>query len=199
MTFDLFWALLIFTFVMTFTPGPNTMMLLVSGVNFGFRATVPHMTGITLGFGLMTLIVGMGLGEILRLYPPIYEALGYAGAAYMLFLAGKIATTRSVGEGSSVSKPMTFLQAAAFQWVNPKAWVMAVTAITTYSVPNAYVFSVLLLTFLFMAMAVPGCSAWILFGTALRRWLADPKRLRIFNVTMAILLVLSLVPAFWPE
>lgn len=197
MSFDLFWALLIFTFVMTFTPGPNTMMLLASGVNFGFRATVPHMAGITLGFGLMTLIVGMGLGEIFRLYPLIYVTLGYAGAAYMLFLAWKIATTRSVGEGRSVSKPMTFLQAAAFQWVNPKAWVMAVTAITTYSVPNAYVFSVLLLTALFMAMAVPGCSAWILFGTGLRRWFADPKRLRIFNVTMAALLVLSLVPAFW--
>jgi threonine/homoserine/homoserine lactone efflux protein len=197
MSFDLFWALLIFTFVMTFTPGPNTMMLLASGVNFGFRATVPHMTGITLGFGLMTLIVGMGLGEIFKLYPLLYTALGYGGAAYLLYLAWKIATTRSVGKGRSASKPMTFLQAAAFQWVNPKAWVMAVTAITTYSVPNAYTFSVLLLTFLFMAMAVPGCSAWILFGTALRRWLDDPTRLRVFNVTMAALLVLSLVPAFW--
>ena len=92
---------------------------------------------------------------------------------------------------------MTFLQAAAFQWVNPKAWVMAVTAITTYSMPNAYMLSVLLLTGLFMAMAVPGCSAWILFGSGLRRWLANPTRLRLFNVTMAVLLVLSLIPAFW--
>jgi threonine/homoserine/homoserine lactone efflux protein len=197
MSFELFWALLIFTFVMTFTPGPNTMMLLASGVNFGFRATVPHMTGITLGFGLMTLIVGMGLGEVFRLYPPLYTALGYAGAAYLLYLAWKIATTASVGEGRSGSRPMTFLQAAAFQWVNPKAWVMAITAITTYSIPNAHTFSVLLLTGMFMAMAVPGCSAWILFGTGLRRWLDDPTRLRVFNMTMAVLLVLSLVPAFW--
>jgi threonine/homoserine/homoserine lactone efflux protein len=197
MSFDIFWALVIFTFVMTFTPGPNTMMLLASGVNFGFRATLPHMTGITLGFGLMTLIVGMGLGEIFKLYPLIYTALGYAGAGYMLFLAWKIATTQSVGEGKAASQPMTFLQAAAFQWVNPKAWVMAVTAITTYSVPNAYTFSVLLLTGLFMAMAVPGCSAWILFGSGLRHWLDNPTRLRLFNVTMAILLVLSLIPAFW--
>src|SRR4029079_10865764 len=89
MSFDLFWALVIFTFVMTFTPGPNTMMLLASGVNFGFRATVPHMTGITLGFGLMTLVVGLGLGEIFKLYPLLYMVLGYAGAAYMLFLAWK--------------------------------------------------------------------------------------------------------------
>lgn len=197
MSFDLFWALVIFTFVMTFTPGPNTMMLLASGVNFGFRATVPHMTGITLGFGLMTLIVGMGLGEIFKFYPLLYTLLGYAGAAYMLFLAWKIATTQSMGEGKAGRKPMTFLQAALFQWVNPKAWVMAVTAITTYSLPHAYTFSVLVLTGMFMAMAVPGCSTWILFGTGLRRWLDNPTRLRIFNVTMAVLLVLSLVPAFW--
>src|ERR1044072_379035 len=141
MSVELFWALVVFTFVMTFTPGPNTMMLLASGVNFGFRATVPHMVGITLGFGLMTLIVGMGLGEIFKLYPMLYTTLAYAGAAYMLYLAWKIATTRSVGEGKAASRPLTFVQAAAFQWVNPKAWVMAVTAIPTYSIPNAYTVS----------------------------------------------------------
>jgi threonine/homoserine/homoserine lactone efflux protein len=197
MSFDLFWALLIFTFVMTVTPGPNTMMLLASGVNFGFRATVPHMAGITLGFGLMTVLVGMGLGEVFKLFPVLYKALSYAGAAYMLYLAWKIAMTRSMGEGKAGSRPMTFLQAAAFQWINPKAWVMAVTAITTYTIPSAYTFSVLLLTAMFMAMAVPGCSVWVLFGTGVRRWLENPVRLRVFNVAMAILLVLSLVPAFW--
>jgi threonine/homoserine/homoserine lactone efflux protein len=197
MSFDLFWALLIFTFVMTVTPGPNTMMLLASGVNFGFRATVPHMAGITLGFGLMTVLVGMGLGEVFKLFPVLYKALSYSGAAYMLYLAWKIAMTRSMGEGKAGSRPMTFLQAAAFQWINPKAWVMAVTAITTYTIPSAYTFSVLLLTAMFMAMAVPGCSVWVLFGTGVRRWLENPVRLRVFNVAMAILLVLSLVPAFW--
>jgi len=197
MSFDLFWALLIFTFVMTVTPGPNTMMLLASGVNFGFRATVPHMAGITLGFGLMTVLVGMGLGEVFKLFPVLYKALSYAGAAYMLYLAWKIAKTRSMGESKAGSRPMTFLQAAAFQWINPKAWVMAVTAITTYTIPSAYTFSVLLLTAMFMAMAVPGCSVWVLFGTGVRRWLENPVRLRVFNVAMAILLVLSLVPAFW--
>jgi len=166
-------------------------------VNFGFRATVPHMAGITLGFGLMTVLVGMGLGEVFKLFPVLYKALSYAGAAYMLYLAWKIAKTRSMGEGKAGSRPMTFLQAAAFQWINPKAWVMAVTAITTYTIPSAYTFSVLLLTAMFMAMAVPGCSVWVLFGTGVRRWLENPVRLRVFNVAMAILLVLSLVPAFW--
>ena len=199
MSFDLFWALLLFTLVMTVTPGPNTMMLLASGVNFGFRATVPHMAGITLGFGLMTIVVGMGLGEIFKLYPSLYVALSYVGAAYILYLAWKIAIRRSVGEGKASGRPMTFLQAAAFQWINPKAWVMAVTAITTYSVQGAYVFSVLLFAATFMVVSVPGCSVWILFGSGVRRWLDDPKRLRIFNVIMAILLVLSLVPAFWHE
>ena len=197
MSFDLFWALLIFTLVTTVTPGPNNMMLLASGVNFGFRATAPHMAGITLGFGLMTLLVGMGLGEIFKLYPMLYTALSVAGAAYMLYLAWKIAMTRSIGEGKAGSRPMSFLQAAAFQWVNPKAWVMAVTALTTYSVANSYVFSVLIVAATFMVVSVPGCSVWILFGTAVRRWLEHPARLRIFNITMAILLVLSLVPAFW--
>ena len=197
MSLELFWALLIFTIVMTFTPGPNTMMLFASGVNFGFRATVPHMAGITFGFGIMTLIVGLGLGEIFKLYPLLYVTLSYVGAVYMLYLAWKIATTQSVGDGRARSRPMTFLQAAAFQWVNPKAWIMAVSAIAMYSLPNAYAFSVLLVTALFMVMAVPGCSAWVLFGTSIRRWLDNPVRLRIFNVTMAILLVLSLVPTLW--
>src|SRR5262245_14831509 len=143
------------------------------GGNFGFRATVPHMAGITLGFGVITLIVGLGLGEIFKLYPLLYKPLGYAGAAYMLFLAWKIATTHLAGEGRSGSRPFAFLQAAAFQWVNPNAWIMAVTAITTYSIPGA------------------------LFGAGLKRWLEDPQRLRVFNVTMAILLVLSLTPALW--
>jgi threonine/homoserine/homoserine lactone efflux protein len=197
MSFDLFWAMLIFTLVMTVTPGPNNMMLLASGVNFGFRATMPHMAGITLGFGLMTVLVGMGLGEIFKIYPLLYTALSYAGAAYMLYLAWKLATTHSIGEGKADGRAMSFLQAAAFQWVNPKAWVMAVTAITTYSVQSAYVLSVLLLAVMFMAVSVPSCSVWILFGTGVRRWLEHPTRLRIFNVTMAILLVLSLIPAFW--
>jgi len=197
MNFDLLWALLLFTVVTTVTPGPNNMMLLASGVNFGFRATLPHMIGITLGFGVMILIVGLGLGEIFKRYPALYTALFYAGAAYMLFLAWKIATTKAIGEGKTVGKPMSFLQAAAFQWVNPKAWIMALTAITAYSIPGAYMFSVLLIAAVFMLVSVPGCSSWILFGTGVRRWLEDPKYLRLFNVTMAVLLVLSLIPAFW--
>lgn len=197
MGFDLFWALLIFTVVMSVTPGPNTMMLLASGVNFGFRATVPHMTGITLGFGAMTAVVGLGLGELFKLYPMIYTLLGIAGAVYMLFLAWKIATATAVGESRSAGRPMTFLQAAAFQWVNPKAWVMVITAFTAYSIPDAHLASVVLLTLTFMAIGVPACVVWILFGTGLRRWLENPKRLRVFNITMAVLLVLSLIPAFW--
>jgi hypothetical protein len=108
MSLDL--SLLVFTFVMTLTPGPNTMMLLASGVNFGFRATVPHMAGITLGFGVMTLVVGMGLGEIFKLYPQLYAALACRGS--LMFLAWRIATTQSVDEGRAGSKPFTFLQAA---------------------------------------------------------------------------------------
>ncbi|MBB3559194.1 threonine/homoserine/homoserine lactone efflux protein [Rhizobium sp. BK512] len=194
MPLDTFLALLLFAFTTSITPGPNNMMLFASGVNFGFRRTIPHMFGIGAGFLSLLLGVGLGLGALLHMVPAVYTALKFAGGAYLVWIAWKIGTSRSLGEGTSGVKPMSFLGAAAFQWVNPKAWVMAVTAMATYTNPELYMISVLLVGLAFAAVNVPSVSTWAGFGSALREWLSDPVRLKWFNITMALLLVLSLWP-----
>lgn len=195
MSFDLILALIGFAFVTSVTPGPNNMMLLASGVNFGFRRTIPHMLGIGIGFTLMVALIGFGLGEVFARVPLIYTALKYVGAGYMLYLAWKIANSGPISaEGEVKGKPMTFLQAAAFQWVNPKAWVMAVSAISTYTQAEAYVASVLVISFVFGAVNLPSVSSWAAFGVAMRRLLTNPRAVRVFNITMALLLVASLWP-----
>ncbi|MBB3392977.1 threonine/homoserine/homoserine lactone efflux protein [Rhizobium sp. BK275] len=194
MPLDTFLALLLFAFTTSITPGPNNMMLFTSGVNFGFRRTIPHMLGIGAGFLSLLLGVGLGLGALLHTVPAVYIALKFAGGAYLVWIAWKIATSRSLSEGKSGVKPMSFLGATAFQWVNPKAWVMAVTAMATYTNPQLYMISVLLVGLAFAAVNVPSVSTWAGFGSALREWLSDPARLKWFNITMAVLLVLSLWP-----
>ncbi|MBW9055316.1 LysE family translocator [Rhizobium mesosinicum] len=194
MPLDTFLALLLFAFTTSITPGPNNMMLFASGVNFGFRRTIPHMFGIGAGFLSLLLGVGLGLCALLHTMPVVYTALKFAGGAYLVWIAWKIATSRSLSEGKSGAKPISFLGAAAFQWVNPKAWVMAVTAMATYTNPQLYMISVLLVGLAFAAVNVPSVSTWAGFGSALREWLSDPARLKWFNITMAVLLVLSLWP-----
>lgn len=194
MALDTFLALLLFAFTTSITPGPNNMMLFTSGVNFGFRRTIPHMLGIGVGFFVLLIAVGLGLGALLHTVPLLYTALKFAGGAYLVWIAWKIGTSRSLSERESGAQPMSFMSAAAFQWVNPKAWVMAVTAMATYTNEQLYLFSVLLVGLAFAALNVPSVSTWAGFGSALRDWLSDPVRLKWFNITMAVLLVLSLWP-----
>ena len=194
MALDTFLALLLFAFTTSITPGPNNMMLFTSGVNFGFRRTIPHMLGIGVGFFVLLIAVGLGLGALLHTVPLLYTALKFAGGAYLVWIAWKIGTSRSLSERESGAQPMSFMSAAAFQWVNPKAWVMAVTAMATYTNEQLYLFSVLLVGLAFAAVNVPSVSTWAGFGSALRDWLSDPVRLKRFNITMAVLLVLSLWP-----
>jgi threonine/homoserine/homoserine lactone efflux protein len=194
MPLDTFLALLLFAFTTSITPGPNNMMLFASGVNFGFRRTIPHMLGIGAGFLSLLLGVGLGLGALLQVVPAVYTVLKFAGGAYLVWIAWKIATSRSLSEKQSGATPMSFGAAAAFQWINPKAWVMAVTAMATYTVPSLYFASVLIVGAAFAAVNVPSVSTWAGFGSALRDWLSDPVRLKWFNITMAVLLVLSLWP-----
>jgi threonine/homoserine/homoserine lactone efflux protein len=192
---DAFLALLVFAFVTSITPGPNNLMLLASGVNFGFVRTVPHMFGIAGGFATLLFGVGMGLGAVLKAYPALDLTLKIAGGAYLLYLAWKIAMSRSLAaKGEAKAVPMTFFQAAAFQWVNPKAWVMAVTAMAVYTNPEAPFLSMLLVTAAFAAVNLPSVSVWAGFGMALRGFLADPGRLKWFNIAMGVLLVATLWP-----
>lgn len=194
MSADTLFALVLFAFATSITPGPNNMMLFASGVNFGFRRTVPHMLGIGAGFLSLLVGVGMGLGAVLHAYPPAFIALKVAGGLYLLWIAWKIGSSRSMGEGEAKARPMTFLGAAAFQWVNPKAWVMAVTAMAVYPNPEQYALTVAIVALVFAAVNVPSVSTWAGFGSALREWLSVPVRLKWFNITMAVLLVLSLWP-----
>lgn len=191
---DTLLALFLFAFTTSITPGPNNMMLFASGVNFGFARTIPHMFGIGAGFLSLLIAVGLGLGALLHSVPTLYIALKFAGGAYLVWTAWKIGTSRTLSEGKAGAAPMYFLQAAAFQWINPKAWVMAVTAMATYTSEQAYLTSVLIVGVIFAIVNVPSVSTWAGFGSALRQWLSEPVRLKWFNITMAVLLVLSLWP-----
>lgn len=195
MPLDVLLALLVFAFVTSITPGPNNFMLLASGVNFGFWRTVPHMLGIGAGFLSLLLGVGFGLGAIITAYPSVHLALKLAGGAYLLYLAWRIGTSRSMAaKGEGGARPMTFLEAAAFQWVNPKAWVMAVTAMAVYTSPEEPFLSVVLVAVAFALVNVPSVSTWAGFGTAMRGFLADPARLKWFNIAIGVLLALTLWP-----
>ncbi|MDF9619801.1 LysE family translocator [Pseudomonas entomophila] len=197
---DLLSAFVLFAFVSSITPGPNNTMLLASGVNFGVRRTIPHALGISVGFMVLVLAVGLGLGEVFKAWPPLYSILRYAGAAYLLYLAWKIATSGPMsGDMASGRKPLGFWGAAAFQWVNPKAWVMAVGAITTYTPAQGYVFNVIVIAAVFALVNLPSVGIWVMFGSALRNLLRNPRAVVLFNVLMAVLLVISLYPLLFVE
>ena len=195
MNFETLVFLFGFAFSTSITPGPNNMMLFASGVNFGFRRTIPHMLGISVGFLSLLLGVGFGLGALLHTVPLLYTVLKFAGGVYLLWIAYKIGTSRTLSEGGETgSQPLTLLQAAAFQWINPKAWVMAVSAMATYPNPDQYIWTVIIVGLVFTAVNLPSVSSWAAFGSVMRQWLSVPVRLKWFNITMALLLVVSLWP-----
>ena len=190
-------ALLGFAFVATVTPGPNNLMLMASGANYGFARTIPHMLGITGGFTLMVVLVGAGLIGIFDAYPVSYTLLKLASVAYLLFLARKIATAAPPDGKRPDGRPMTFLQAAAFQWVNPKAWAMALTAISVYA-PDATLRAFAIVAVVFGLVNLPSVTVWALMGRQMARVLTNPRRLQLFNWGMAGLLVASLYPVLLP-
>jgi len=188
-------SLIGFAFATSATPGPNTLMLLASGVNYGFRRTVPHMLGIGVGFLALLLCVGFGLGALLQQMPTLFLALKTAGGAYLLYLAWRIAVSRSISEKDGTgARPLNFLEAVAFQWVNPKAWAIAVVAMATYTNTANAILSTVLVGVVFFLVNLPSASIWTMFGSLLREWLSHPARLKVFNISMAILLVVSLWP-----
>lgn len=197
MSVDILFALAMFSLITSLTPGPNNLMLMASGANFGFRRTVPHMLGITFGFMAMLLLVGLGLIRVFDAYPVIYSVLKVASVVYLVFLAYKIATAAPIERTGTDGAPLSFLQAAGFQWVNPKAWAFGLSIITIY-VPVAGFVPLLLAAIVVAIMAFPSVTIWTVMGGQMSRFLTNPRRLRAFNVTMAILLLGSLVPVLWP-
>ncbi len=194
---ELLVALALFCIVTLFTPGPNNLMLMTSGLNFGVRRGMPHLLGVVLGFAGMVLIVGLGLGAIFERWPLLYVALKYGGAAYLLYLAWQIAVSLPPGPGGdSAGRPIGFVQAAAFQWVNPKAWVMAVSSVSTYAAVAPFPVNVFVIAALFGVLGLASSGTWLGFGVALQRVLKNPRAVRVFNIIMALLLVASLYPIF---
>jgi threonine/homoserine/homoserine lactone efflux protein len=194
MSIEIFLSLALFAITTSITPGPNNMMLLSSGVNFGFRRTIPHMIGIELGFASVLAATGFGLGALFKALPVLYIVLKIAGGLYLLWIAWSIGMSRSLGDGKSSGAPMGFWAAAAFQWVNPKAWVMAVSSMAAFADPDRLVLTVSIVTLAFMILGFPSQGVWAGFGSMMREWLSHPVRLKWFNATMATLLVLSLWP-----
>jgi threonine/homoserine/homoserine lactone efflux protein len=190
-------AFVIFATVMFFTPGPNNIMLLSSGLSYGFRRTLPHMAGITVGFAFMVAAVGLGLGTIFIAYPILQTVLKYAGAAYLVFLAAAIAMSGAALSGQDNRRgPMTFWGAAMFQWVNAKGWVMVIGTITAYAAIAGFPWNIVIQTAICLVMGTLSTAAWALFGSALRPVLASAKAVRAFNLVMAVLLLASLWPVF---
>ena len=190
--------LLLFSAVMSLTPGPNVVMVTASAANFGFRPVVPHMLGITLGFGLLVMAVGLGLAGLFQAEPRLHLALKYLGGAYLLYLAWRIATAGGPGSGAARARPIGFVEAVLFQCVNPKGWVFAVGAISAYTtIGGDAVWQTSAIAAVNAATCLVSVVVWAAFGTVIGRTLGNPRIRRLFNWSMASLLVLSLVPVFW--
>ncbi len=183
-----------FALVSSITPGPNNMMLMASGANFGLKRTVPHALGVGIGFTLMIVLVGVGLMGLFDIFPWLNSVLKVVSIVYLLWLAWKIANAAPPeNDGDPAGRPMSFISAMLFQWVNPKAWSMALTAIALYA-PDRNLAAVALVAAIFGIINLPSTSLWAVMGQALSGWLASPARLRAFNWTMAGLLVASMLP-----
>ncbi|GAB5349970.1 LysE family translocator [Alteriqipengyuania sp. 357] len=198
MTFELLAALAGFALVSSITPGPNNVMVMASGANFGLRRTVPHILGIACGFVVMLLLVGLGLARLFDAFPIIRLLLTVVSALYLLWLAWKIAHAAPPGTGGARGRPFTFLQAALFQWVNPKAWMMALSAITLYA-PGDSMLALIVVAAVFGVINFPCVFAWTALGTQAARWLSSPTRLKAFNLTMAACLLATLAPVLAAE
>jgi threonine/homoserine/homoserine lactone efflux protein len=193
MPLEVFIALVSFAFVMAFTPGPNNIMLTASGANFGVARSIPHMAGVVIGFVILLVVSGGGLGALL--VTSLQTALKVVGAAYMLWLAWKIANAHGGQDHANPdARPLTFLQAAAFQWVNPKGVIIAFGAVALYVRPERAFVDLLILLIVFGLATLLSTVTWLCFGAALSRVLHDERRARGFNIVMALLLVASIVP-----
>ena len=189
-----FWTgFALFAIASSVTPGPNNAMMMTSGANFGLVRTLPHMAGVVVGFTLMILAVGLGLGALLTRFPALHDVLYWVGSAYLLWLAWQIANASGVG-GASAPRPRSFTEIVAFQWVNPKAWTGAIGAVATYAPPQNYYANLAVICAIFFAVNVPVALLWTSGGVALKQALQRPGALRVFNVTMALLLALSIPP-----
>ena len=197
MSQPLFIAFVVFAAVMFFTPGPNNIMLLSSGLTWGLRRTLPHVAGVAIGFAFMVAAMGLGLGAVFLAWPVLQTVLKYAGIAYLVYLAAAIAMSGPMTPNQDNARgPLTFWGAAAFQWVNAKGWVIAIGTITAYSAIASFPWNILMQTVLSLLMGTLSSVTWALFGSSLRPLLTSPRAVRALNIAMAMLLLASLYPVF---
>lgn len=194
MDLELLTAFSLFALVSSITPGPNNLMLMASGANFGVRRSMPHMLGIGIGFVIMVMLVGIGLVGVFDTYPLSYDVLRVVSIIYLVYLAWKIATSAPPEAGEATGKPFTFIQAALFQWVNPKAWAMALTAVTVYA-PSRSIDAILWVAAVFGIINLPSVSCWTILGQKIQPLLSNGRRLQAFNFLMAGLLLATIVHA----
>ncbi|AOT07754.1 LysE family translocator [Pseudoalteromonas luteoviolacea] len=188
-------AVALFAFSTSITPGPNNIMVMTSGVNFGVKKTLPLLSGICVGFSVMLMVVGLGFGQLFSLFPSLHFIIKCAGVLYLFYLAWLIARTAAGELEHKTQQPMTFINGALFQWVNAKAWIVATGAIAAFTtVGEGYLLQNITIALVFLVAAFPCVGSWLLCGTALKRVFTQGKARQVFNYVMAGLLVLSVVP-----
>lgn len=180
---------LVFCVLMTGTPGPNNAMALTSGARVGFRRSMPLVGGIAMGVALQLAAVGVGLGTAFRVFPVLHEIMRFGGSAYLLWLAFRIARSGPLRLDGGERPPLGFVGAVAFQWVNPKAWAITTSAAATYVPPQHYMLNIAVAAMVIATVAFPCVSAWVAGGTVLRRFLTHPLHARLFNASVALLLL----------
>lgn len=194
---ELFLAILLFAVSASITPGPNNIMIMTSGLNHGVKNSIPHLLGICFGFPVMIILIGLGIGVFFEMFPLFHEIIKIIGVIYLLYLSWLIARSSPTSLDSESYKPFSFVQAALFQWVNPKAWVMATGAVSAYTSLSADVFiQVIYIALVFFVVSFPCVGIWLVFGSGLKKYLKSSKHQKIFNVSMALLLIGSILPVF---
>ncbi len=188
---------IIFAFSTSFTPGPNNFMLMHSGLNFGVKRSIPHCLGVNLGFTGMFIIVALGFGTLFHHYPMINTILKFVGAAYMLYLAWKILQSHAKTSCSTKSaRPWTFMQAVMFQWVNPKAWLMSIGAISLFTLSTNYLYNAFALALIFFLIGFFSEGFWVSSGALMSKVLKNDRQRFWFNAAMALTLALSVILIF---
>jgi threonine/homoserine/homoserine lactone efflux protein len=191
---DTLLPLTLFASSAAFTPGPNNMIAAVSGANFGFRRSLPFLLGVAIGFPLLFVAIALGLSGLFRHYPQAHTVLKFVGVGVIFYLAWRIGTGGALGKVDTGSRPLSFLQSCAFQWVNGKAWVFTVSMISAFTSPERDLLGqALAMAALFALLSFASVASWCLFGTWLRRWLKSERRLRFFNIGMALALAGSVL------
>jgi len=196
-TYSMLLSIATFTLSTVISPGPNNIMLLSSGLTFGYKRTIPHMSGIVFGFPLMVLLVGLGMGVLFEKFPIIFSVLKIAGIAYLFWMAYKIANNKSSYEvnENKESKPFTFVQSALFQWVNPKAWIMAVTSISIFVTSSqSSLFQILTIAFIYFLSGLVSTNTWTFGGVFFKKFIKDDTSIKKLNIIMAFLLIASVLP-----